>query len=334
MTRTRNLLFDRGYIEEYKSVLPVISVGNMTVGGNGKTPLVAFVVNCLKEAGFSPCVVMRGYGGSEVGPYLVRAKDSPAKVGDEALLLEYQLKIPVVVSRKRKSGLKLVETDSLGDVVVLDDGLQHRYVARDLDVVTHYIGGADEERAFARGRLLPWGRFRESRSNALRRIACIVFASRSMQRIEVPRHVRALLPQHVDVYHSYLEVDGLFLDGRKVVESEFTGDWVAICAIANPEGFWATLERYGLNVVKKRSFSDHKILSNEQIKELEREFPDARFVCTAKDMVKLRHMISNRWYELRVRNLVEPAREFKDSILESVNCTELERRGKSENSCN
>lgn len=315
VTRFRNALFDAGILSVYRANLPVLSVGNLTVGGNGKTPLVAFVVDLLREAGFRPAVVMRGYGGRERGPYLVCSEDSPRRVGDEAMLLFRQLGVPIIVSSKRRQGVKLVETQGLGNVVVLDDGFQHRWVVRDIDILTHYIGGQKEVDSFVYGRLLPWGRFRESRDEALSRATCLVFASRSSEESLVPEQVLSLIPASLAVFRSTLMVEGLFCGGTKVEDSELEGPWVIVCAIANPSGFVTTVRKLGVDVIASRTFGDHHHFSSNDVQRIEKEFPAARFICTTKDMIKLGTLVSDRWHEVRTRNEIEYLPEFRDLIL-------------------
>jgi tetraacyldisaccharide 4'-kinase len=315
ITKVRNALFDLGILSAYRAKLPVLSVGNLTVGGNGKTPLVAFLVELLQDSGLRPAVVMRGYGGRERGPHLVCSEDGPGRVGDEALLLFHQLRVPVVVSSKRRHGIELVERQDLADVVVLDDGFQHRQTRRDLDILTHYIGGKKEVESFVSARVLPWGRFRESRDSALSRATCLVFASRSSEEARVPQEVLSLVPSSVAVFRSTLIVEGVFRSGTKVKNKKLKGPWVVVCAIANPTGFLTTVRGLGVEVLASLTFEDHHHFSSEDVRRIELQFPTSRFICTSKDMIKLGTMVSDRWYEVRTRNEIVPLPEFRDLIL-------------------
>src|SRR5262249_9157237 len=115
VTNFRNYLYDQEILPTYKSTLPVVSIGNVTAGGTGKTPLTLCIAERLKERGHSPVVLSRGYGGSRCGPWLVDLqKDTAATVGDEPLLLTRRLGVPVVISRERAAGARLIEERKLG----------------------------------------------------------------------------------------------------------------------------------------------------------------------------------------------------------------------------
>ena len=159
----RNYLFDVGLRKQAKSKLPVISIGNITVGGSGKTPVSALMVETLIELGKKPVLLSRGYGGSSKGPTLVKVETTAKLVGDEALMQArgFNFEIPVVISRKRSLGAKFIEENNLGDIIVLDDGFQHRMLSRDLDIVVLDISEKNFETRFKLGRMLPAGRFRE-----------------------------------------------------------------------------------------------------------------------------------------------------------------------------
>ncbi|MCB0339563.1 MAG: tetraacyldisaccharide 4'-kinase, partial [Bdellovibrionales bacterium] len=175
----RNWLFDNKVFSIYKSNLPVICVGNLSAGGNGKTPLVRMIVSELQKIGMQPVVVSRGYGGKIKGPYKVSVSDTPIDVGDEALIYAGD-GVPTVIGRSRVAAVKFVESNKVGNVVVLDDGFQHRWLARDLNIVTVNCATDSDVEAFLVGHLLPLGRFRENRDRALSRADMIVFARRSL----------------------------------------------------------------------------------------------------------------------------------------------------------
>jgi tetraacyldisaccharide 4'-kinase len=139
---------------------PVIVVGNLTVGGTGKTPLVCWLAARLAERGYRPGIVTRGYGGSLRGVRLVNSSDDPALVGDEPILLARRTGLPVAVGRDRPAAAQLL-VDLGCDVVVSDDGLQHYALARDCEIVV-----IDGDRRFGNGWLLPAGPLREKRAVA------------------------------------------------------------------------------------------------------------------------------------------------------------------------
>ena len=141
---------------------PVVIVGNLSVGGTGKTPLVCWLVARLGELGCKPGVVTRGYGGSSSGVRMIEATDDPLLVGDEPILLARRTGVPVAVGRDRPAAAQLLVGAGC-DVIVSDDGLQHYALARDCEVVV-----IDGDRRFGNGWLLPAGPLRETRA----RLAC------------------------------------------------------------------------------------------------------------------------------------------------------------------
>ena len=174
----RNRLYDSKVFKTYRSALPVISIGNLTVGGNGKTPLCHFLAEQLRERGMQPVILSRGYGGSLRGPHRVTDSDTPDLVGDEPLLLSFLCRVPVYVSRSRVAGVQLIEQQKTGNIVILDDGFQHRALHRDLDVISSFVGTPQAIENLVEGQLLPLGRFREDRDEGLARATLLVLAER------------------------------------------------------------------------------------------------------------------------------------------------------------
>lgn len=135
VTEIRNWLFDKGLLKVTKVTLPVISVGNIHVGGTGKTPTVIFLASELKKQGLNPVVLSRGYKGRLKGPHLISDSDTYIDVGDEPILIRRKTKLPIVVSKNRVKGAKYIEKMKIGDVIILDDGFQHRWLFRDIDIL-------------------------------------------------------------------------------------------------------------------------------------------------------------------------------------------------------
>jgi tetraacyldisaccharide 4'-kinase len=286
-TRLRNVAYDRGIAPRHRAPVPVVSIGNVTAGGNGKTPLAIFLAREMGRRGWRPVVVTRGYGGTVVGPHQVGADDSPRSVGDEPCLMAQHHGIVVVVARDRVRGAEFVARQGLGDLVILDDGFQHRRLERDVDIVTINVGSAEARAAFVKGDLLPLGMFREDRQRALRRADIVVCAERRPDPGgAAPAEVLSCLPRHVTVYRSFLTPLPVVAHTDRT-RSLPPGNVVAFCAIANPENFFMTLESAGFSLVGKRVFSDHYHFSESDIATLRREYPGVPLVCTEKDSLKL-----------------------------------------------
>ncbi len=297
-TRVRNLLYDKGYLQSQTFPIPVISVGNITVGGNSKTPLVLLLCQEARNLGYSPVVVTRGYGGRERGPHLVEGNDVPSRIGDEPRLLADRGE-RVVVARSRCAGVKLIAEKGLGDLVILDDGFQHRALSRSIDLVAINIGSEEAISQFERGELLPLGRFREDRDAALSRAHGVILATRGGTTIPgLIERVRSILPRDLPVFNGEIAADKIVSpDGTKLSPPQ---EVTAFCGIANPQPFFDTLTRLGYVVRGTKVFPDH-----HAFRELPKAEPGSYLVCTEKDAVKLREIgISNYFYlpiEMRLK---------------------------------
>lgn len=288
VTKARNAAYDFGLLHVYRSRLPVISVGNATVGGTGKTPLCLWIVAELTALGRRPVVLTRGYRGIIWGPHVVQPHDSAELVGDEAVLLAREAGVPVVVCRRRAAGARFVEDRDLGDVIILDDGLQHRALARDVNIVTVYVGDVKARAAFCAGHLLPHGPFRESRAGALARTDVIVWTTRRISDgSNISLHeVKALVPQWIPQFECSLAAPKIrSITGEKQLAPP--AKLFAFCAIANQAAFFDTLRQAGFELGGTQSFPDHHPFTPGDIALLEKKANGLPLVCSSKDAVKL-----------------------------------------------
>lgn len=314
ITRIRGILFDLKILGSYRSSLPVVSVGNITAGGNGKTPLCLLIARELQKRGYRPAILSRGYGGRIRGPHRVSTADTPRDVGDEPVLMA-ECGIPVYVARKRVAGARLIESDGSADVIILDDGLQHRALVRDVDIVSIFAGSEQAIQSFIKGALLPLGMFREDRDRAIQRASLFVVSQRAViedgKVPEVDPRLLQLLPKSGVVFRAYLEAQGVssMIDGAPVAVQPVC----ACAAIANPEGFFQSLERLGFEVRERIAFPDHHDFSEAEMTALLHRHPGVPFVCTEKDAVKLRargDAVKQRFAVLRVAARVVPHDAF------------------------
>jgi len=284
--RLRNFGFDRGWGVEVAPV-PVASVGNLTLGGTGKTPLTAWLCRRALESGRTPAVVSRGYGGrAGAGPVVVSRGSGPEigpeTAGDEPVLLARMLPgVRVVVGSNRAAGAR--RAAELGaDLVVLDDGFQHRRLRRDLDVV---LVSANDP--FGGGSLLPAGRLREP-VDSLRR-ASVVVVTRCDPGTPIDAVVRAVRDagSAVPVIRAGHRPVG-FVD-RAGSTRPAPERAIAFCAIGDPAGFRRDLERTGVRVDRFASFRDHHPFRAADLEPLIRdaEAAGAALVTTEKDLVRL-----------------------------------------------
>src|SRR5277367_1049330 len=253
---------------------PVIVVGNLTVGGTGKTPLVCWLAAQLKELGFTPGIVSRGYGGSSRSPRLVQASDATALVGDEAILLVRRSAVPVAIGRNRPAAARLL-IDAGCNVIVSDDGLQHYALERDCEIIV-----IDGDRRFGNGRLLPAGPLRETPAKLPRANAIVVNGGEADGQTEL--RMRLLAAGAVAMKF-----------GTNKPLREFSNQPVhAIAAIGNPQRFFATLRAAGLSVIE-HPLPDHAPLKIDDISFAD----DLPVLMTEKDAVKCRDIVGpHHWY--------------------------------------
>ncbi|HEX6590174.1 MAG TPA: tetraacyldisaccharide 4'-kinase, partial [Longimicrobiales bacterium] len=256
-------LYDAGVRSAARAPIPVISVGNLRIGGAGKTPFTRWVVEQLVALGKRPAVLHGGYGSDE-----------------PALHRRWRPDVPVVVGRERIDGVRAAV--ELGcDVAVLDDGFQHRRLARDLDVVLLAAEhGAD------RVRLLPRGPWREP-LEALRRAGVVVVTRKTAgeaEANEVGARVRDVFERRP--VRAWIRPDGWSgLDGGAAGAP--AGPVVAVAATAEPESFFRTVESLGLDVVERVAFRDHHEYDASDIRRLDALAARGAIVTTEKDAVKL-----------------------------------------------
>ncbi len=253
----------------WRAPVPILCVGNLTVGGAGKTPTVLTVAECLKKQGLEVACLSRGYGGRERGPLLVdpdrhRASD----VGDEPLLLARVA--PTWIARDRRDGARAAIAEG-ADIVVLDDGLQNPSLRKDLSLVV-----IDGGYGFGNGRVLPAGPLREPVERGLARAGAVVLIGDDM------RGVADMLPAGLPVLRARLEPDdsALYLRGRSVA---------AFAGIGRPAKFFQTLRDIGAEVTEVTEFADHHPYTEGEIRRLAETARrrDATLVTTAKDFVRL-----------------------------------------------
>lgn len=280
-------LYRKGMLRTYRAPVPVVAVGNLAVGGTGKTPVVDHVVQCFLAWGYRVAVVSRGYGGSGApgGLGVVSAGDGhppllpPEVCGDEPYLLALRNpRAAVVVAPRRAQGVRHA-VESLGArVIVLDDGFQHLAVARDLDVVL-----LDARNPLGNGRPLPAGVLREFPS-ALRRGHLFILTRCGAKAPPLPD-----LPGPVLLSRHVLDERALALDGASIPLGELAGRRLAAFAgIADPEGFFADLRARGIELAETISLPDHAAFGPAELERLEAAARRSEgLVTTEKDGVKL-----------------------------------------------
>lgn len=288
----RNSAYDSGFLHGAKLPVPVVSVGNLTVGGSGKTPLVEGIVRLLRARGRRPAVVTRGYGRKTQGTFVVSDGTdriaSAADGGDEPVQIARKFPGTVVIADERRArGARLAVERYAADAIVLDDAYQHRGCARDLDILV-----IDASRDFFSDTLLPAGRLREPLAN-IRRAQVIVLTR--CGRTERCGSMAAALGEQsgTPVFRSRFVARSLRAVGNDHILPLDTLNGVPVvsfCGIGNPRSFRDTLNELGITVSCSREFPDHFPYGDAECAALVadlREFGAKAFVTTEKDSVRL-----------------------------------------------
>lgn len=243
---------------------PVIVVGNITVGGTGKTPMVIYLAQLLKSQGYKVGLVSRGYGGKKEYPMLVKEVSNPLDVGDEAVMLVRQTGCPMIVDANRVRAVRTLLANHECDIVISDDGLQHYAMPRDMEIIV-----IDGKRRLGNKLCLPAGPLREDASRLVH--ADFVVANGGISR---PTEFTMLL-EPVCLYNLMDEAKNWPLD-------KLQGQCVhAVAGIGNPHRFFSMLRKMGLEVIE-HSFADHHVFVASDL-----NFPDQLpIVMTHKDSVK------------------------------------------------
>ncbi len=274
----RRWFYKRGLFRSKRFKVPVIVVGNVTVGGTGKTPLVIWLAKYLKKRGYKPGIISRGYKGkSKTWPLVVTADTSVEVAGDEAAMIVARTDCPMVIGPDRKKDVRLLLDKYDCDIVISDDGLQHYALARDIEIVV-----ADGSRGFGNGLMLPAGPMREPKSRL--------------------KEVDYIVTNGAHLPNSYpMSVAGSDLISLVGLASEPLSKWSnqtvhAVAAIGNPERFFDALRDAGIQVIEHR-FEDHYCFVEKDI-----VFGDGLpVIMTEKDAVKCKSLIESEragqyWY--------------------------------------
>jgi tetraacyldisaccharide 4'-kinase len=302
VTAARNALYDRGTLAAQRLQGPVVSVGNISVGGSGKTPFVIWLGEQLQQRGVPFDVLSRGYRRHTRGVYRVKHEGVSRHFGDEPILIARRLGVPVIVGESRYAAGQFAEAKFGPQLHILDDGFQHRSLARDLDIVL--LSSAD-----LTGSLLPQGRLRES-IFGLRRASVIV-----SEDIEAKR-----LPFDKPLYR--------IQRGITFEDAKLPAKPLAFCGIAQPQRFFEQLRQVGITELVEKDFPDHHSYSEADLQSL-LEWKKTRgcdgFITTEKDAVNLGLRLDRLQpcAIARVTLQVENASELLDTIAKIVSAPRI-----------
>ncbi|MBZ5665248.1 MAG: tetraacyldisaccharide 4'-kinase [Acidobacteriia bacterium] len=276
-TALRNTLFDRGVLASRRLEQPVVSVGNLSVGGSGKTPFVIALGELLKARGIRFDVLSRGYGRKTHGVLVVESNGKASDFGDEPLLIARRLGVPVIVGESRYEAGRVAEQKFQPQLHILDDGFQHRSLARDFDIVLVTDRDFDD-------RLLPSGRLREPLSSLDRADAIVLPAGFRLDHPNSRRDAACRVSLGVLPQKPIWRID------RKIVLPTLPPAPVVFCGIARPEQFFAQVRAAGIAPAVEVEFRDHHAYDRSDVERLlamRSKLGAGGFLTTEKDAVNL-----------------------------------------------
>lgn len=319
-------MYDRGMFASHSLGAKTISIGNITVGGTGKTPLVALVAQILADNGEKVCILSRGYG-RENPKDRVLVSDGEnvlvdAKIGgDEPVELAHKLigKAVVIADADRVSAAKWALKKFGATVFVLDDGFQHRRAQRDLDIVC-----IDATDPFGGGEVLPAGRLREPLENLKRPDAVVITRANLAGNIEDLKSQISNFDARKAIFLADNSIRGVvaleeFHAKTQSSQSDAKRERAFVfCALGNPNNFFEQLKRENFNLAATQAFSDHYFYTQNDIEDLEKQAAKleiGRFITTAKDAVKLKDLeFEIPCYVVEIEPVISDAERFRSLI--------------------
>lgn len=286
----RKKLYQKQFFKSYKAHIPVIVVGNIVVGGTGKTPLVIYLVEQLQKQGLKVAVISRGFGAKISSPKLVNSTSNPLEVGDEPVLIAKHTNCPVVVSPHRNLSIELLKSEfSDLDLIIADDGLQHYKLQRNCEIVV-----IDGLRFFGNELLLPAGPLREP-INRLNKANAIIINQSNCDELQYSINTHCpIFTMQTKAIHFVNVKTGLILD----LEQFNSNKIVAMAGIGNPDKFFILLENLGCKIDAKHIFKDHQFISTTKLEKLTKD--NQQLVMTEKDAVKYQNTAKENWWFIKI----------------------------------
>jgi tetraacyldisaccharide 4'-kinase len=296
LSALRRLAFRCGLKASHRLPVPVIVVGNISVGGTGKTPVTLRLCQMLQANGWRPGIISRGYGVKLTAPRLVKPADSPSESGDEPVLLAQRSGCPVVIFPDRVKGGQFLLANNDCDIIICDDGLQHYALKRDLEIVL-----IDASRGLGNGFLLPAGPLREGRWRLAQADVVLCNGELTDRQLATCSQgsfmLRASAPEPLLSNSPQLAPD-------TAVQ--------LVSGIGNPQRFLHTVQQLGYRIAGTHWFADHHPFTAEDLAQI-----PTPLLMTEKDAVKCRAFAKSQWYSLPVQAVLPS--EVETFIIERVN---------------
>ncbi len=326
----RNLFFDKSVFKSEKVNAKVISIGNINIGGSGKTPLVIYVTNLLKNSSYNVGVLSRGYGRKSSGYKLVSKGDeiliSVEECGDEIYHTALECKVAAAVSENRVKGAKRFISETGINTIVLDDAFQHRWIKRNADLVVIDQSFVNNK-SFYTHSLLPSGDLREG-FNSLKRADAIILNRKFLDRQEINRDMKIHFEDQ-KIFTAYYKAIN-FVDAMRKIEysiEDFKGqESLVVSGIANPVSFLTVLNMVHVNTQNKLIFRDHKNYTLKEVQQIRKQFYTTNshsVVTTEKDAVKLinfkREFDDIEIFYLKINLCMDDENSFKQYLINKLN---------------
>jgi tetraacyldisaccharide 4'-kinase len=326
----RNRLYDKGAFHSENLPGHTISVGNLTTGGTGKTPLVALVARILSECGEKPCVLTRGYGRADPSTRVLVSDGSTVLAdaqtgGDEPVELAFKLmgKAAVIADRDRVAAAEWAHANVGATAFVLDDGFQHRRAKRDIDIVC-----IDATNPFGNGGVLPAGTLRESIWGLSRADVILITRTDLVKDVSTTEADVRRFAGDAEIFlatnkiRSIRELSAFFMrDNEVILNKDDAPHLFAFCGLGNPINFFKQVELEGLDIVGRKAFPDHHYYTTDDIADLAERAETAgaeALITTVKDAVRLRNFAMEMpCYVAEIDTVVEHGDRFREIICPS-----------------
>lgn len=283
----RGWLYRRGFLHQTQVSVPVLIVGNITVGGTGKTPLTMALVQALQARGWHPAILSRGYAARGQGIHHVQAQDDPYQWGDEAVLMAQHTQVPVWVGRQRSVvAQSVLRSHPEVDLLICDDGLQHLALARNVELIV-----LDGARLTGNGALLPAGPLREP-VERLQQATAIIVHGGPLERETVIHRFAPRPPLFTLQFQALQWVHVFQPQETRALDFFRNTPCHAVAGIGNPDRFFSLLRQYGIPI-QTHAFPDHHAFTTADLTFT----PQQPLLMTEKDGIKCRHLsgLSNVW---------------------------------------
>jgi tetraacyldisaccharide 4'-kinase len=313
ITGIRNFLFDKGILKSYFFDIPIIAVGNLSVGGTGKTPQIEYLIRSLSPK-YKVATLSRGYKRKSEGFILADSNSNAEILGDEPFQYYEKFKnIMVAVDANRKNGIEqLLSQTNKPEVVLLDDAFQHRKVKAGFYILLTSYGDL-----YADDFMLPTGNLRESRSGAKRANLIIVTKCPATLSLDEQNKIKVKLnlAPNQEIYFSYIDYDdSIYSENKSIAVSEIkNSEKLLLAGIAKPEPFFAYLQTLNDKCLK---YADHHHFSENDISEIEKNATNKIVITTEKDYVRLKGKLSEeQLFYLPIRSsFISGAEKFEESV--------------------